>query len=69
MPTKKIPETLGRFQDSYECECGGYCALDELTAEEEKECGCGREGCCGRAFLCRVCQTRWIGRIEAPEME
>lgn len=67
MSTKEITGEIGRFQDSYECECGGFCALDELTAQEEKDYGCGRSGCRARAFVCRLCQTRYVGRVSTPE--
>lgn len=40
----------------------------EETADEDREFGCGRPGCCGRAFVCRICGARIVGRADAPGM-
>lgn len=44
-----------------------------MTAKEIVGHTCGRDTpnyqCCARAFVCRVCKTRWIGEAFAPEMD
>lgn len=50
------------------CSCGGKPAVEEQTAEEEKDHGCGH-GCCLTAIRCPKCGTRFLIRLEAPEME
>lgn len=50
------------------CDCGGYGDLVEMTPDEERRYGCSA-GCCGAAFVCRICGNRWAGYTEAPEME
>jgi hypothetical protein len=69
--TKTIPLTtdIGRDTDGIPCTCGGYAAQVAVTPEEEKAHGCGRPGCCARAFVCKLCKTRLVGSAEAPEME
>lgn len=58
-----------RDVDGIPCSCGGYMGRVDVTAEEEMAFGCGRAGCCSRAFVCRVCAKRSLGWAEAPEME
>lgn len=61
--------SVARNAEGIPCSCGGYAESVDVTAEEEKAHGCGRKGCCSRAFVCKVCKTRWVGQAEAPEME
>lgn len=64
------PDThVGRDADGIACMCGGYAEQVDITPEEDAKHGCGRSGCCGRAFVCKLCKTRWVGSCEAPEME
>lgn len=67
--TKELKEWIRRAHDGIKCDCGGYAEKAEATEEEEEKYGCGRQGCCSRAFVCAVCGTRWVGSAEAPEME
>ena len=53
--------------NAYPCRCGGYCDRAKPTPDEEREHGCRVEGCCSRAFVCRVCGARYVGRAEAPD--
>lgn len=74
MNVKSYPESIGRDEDGIACECGGYADRDyKMTRAELKDRTCGRDTetyqCCARAFVCRVCKTRWLGTAEAPEME
>lgn len=69
----KVIEIIEKFpRNAYgiACECGGYADKVDCTKEEIKKYNCnnGRE-CCARAFLCRICKTRIVGKAEAPEME
>ena len=67
---KEITEDLKIDVEAIPCSCGGYCDKVPGTAEERKKYGCGRNfDCCNVAFLCRVCKTRWVGRLPAPEMD
>lgn len=65
--TLEIPDSLERGVNAYACTCGGYGESVDVTPEEEKKHGCGRWGCCARAFVCRICKTRWVGSLEAPD--
>lgn len=52
------------------CTCGGYAEIVPCTDEERAKYGCGRNyDCCSRAFVCRLCGTRYAGSTSAPEME
>lgn len=73
MPTKDITVDFERGDSAIPCECGGYAERDRnMTQEEISGRSCGRDTptyqCCARAFVCRVCQTRWVGTAPAPEM-
>jgi hypothetical protein len=49
--------------------CSGYADRVPCTKNELKQYNCGRSTeCCARAFLCRVCGSRTLGKAEAPEM-
>lgn len=50
------------------CSCGGTPVKVEQTEEEAKEYNCSK-GCCGLAFECDKCKTRFVFKLEAPEME
>jgi len=72
MTTKPCPERIERAVEGIPCDCGGYADRDyKMTAEEIKGRGCGgdtpTEQCCARAFVCRICKTRWLGQAESPE--
>jgi len=60
---ERIPKRLERGISGYPCSCGGYCEITATSEEEERECGCGRPGCCAIAFACRICGKRYAGRI------
>lgn len=51
--------------------CNGYADAGDITREEVKKYQtCGRSyACCVEAFVCRLCGKRFIGMLEAPEME
>lgn len=67
--TKKFESEVKRGVEGIQCACGGYAEKVVVTNEEENRYGCGRQGCCARAFVCKLCGTRWVGGAEAPEME
>lgn len=74
--TKPIPHSIDfeRDANAIACECGGYAERDRhMTMDELKNLSCGRDTttyqCCARAFVCRVCKTRYVGSAPAPEME
>jgi len=74
MKVKSYPESFDRDAEGLPCECGGYADRDyKMTIEELKGRTCGRDTttyqCCSRAFVCRICKTRWLGIAAAPEME
>lgn len=64
---------LGRWvergADAVKCSCGGYAEQADTTPEEDTTYGCGRPGCCSRAFVCAICGNRMVARAHAPEME
>lgn len=64
-------EEIKRDQQAIPCpECNGYADRVDCTKEEiegRMNCGKGYE-CCVRAFVCRVCKKRIIGKANAPEM-
>jgi hypothetical protein len=66
---KEIGSWVERGSDALECECGGYAERATPTAAEDKKYGCGRPRCCTRAFVCKICGTRWVGQAAAPEMD
>lgn len=47
----------------------GYAESVEPTDEEEAKYGCGRPGCCSRAFVCAACGVRTAARAPAPDMD
>lgn len=55
------------------CKCNGYASSVDCTAAECLKYGCGWDApgreCCARAFVCRACGSRIVGRAHAPEME
>lgn len=72
METKKISESVSRQADGIPCECGGYADRVDCTPEEMEEYNCSEWKsweCCARAFLCRICKKRLVGRAEAPDMD
>ena len=66
-----LKEVLIRDVESIPCpECDGFCDHVPLTKKEIKEQCCGRSyECCSRAFICRICKTRIVAELEAPDME
>jgi hypothetical protein len=68
---------IPRDADAIPCECGGFAdALSDKEADfnmdELRKFGCGCEimfgyNCCVRAFKCRICGKRIIGRADAPK--
>lgn len=70
MNTIKLKTRVRRDADATPCECGGYADRVDCTKEEIKEYGCGRSyECCSRAFVCRLCKTRLLGKADAPDMD
>ena len=53
--------------ESVKCSCGGIPIEAETTDCEEKEFGCGRRGCCVKAYECPECKTRFTLGLAAPE--
>ena len=52
------------------CDCGGYAERVNCTEAELEQYNCHRKyECCARAFICVLCNQRWVGRAEAPEMD
>lgn len=65
----RMTDSVDRSATGIPCPvCSGYADKVEVTGEEESEFGCGRSGCCSRAFVCRLCHRRIVGWAEAPEM-
>jgi hypothetical protein len=65
-----LSEQVDRFVSAIPCPCGGYADRTCCTAEELERFNCGMPWeCCARAFVCRACHRRFVGRAEAPEME
>ena len=60
---------LERDTEAIPCpKCNGYADKVECTKEEIKNQKCGRKyECCVAAFICRVCETRIVAELEAPE--
>lgn len=63
-----------RDAEGMQCKCGGYAKRDDMTEAEVQKIQmppygfCGRPfQCCGRAFLCGLCNTRTIVNAHAPE--
>lgn len=61
-------ELVDRETQSIRCSCGGFAERVKVTPAEEARSGCGRPGCCSRAFLCGLCKRRICRKAEAPEM-
>jgi hypothetical protein len=49
------------------CSCGGVVREVEPAPEEDKR-NCSR-GCCLTILECDKCKTRFVLKLEAPEME
>lgn len=66
-------DRIDRYCDGIECACGGYAPRVKSTEQECKDYGCGRDSvdysCCARAFVCKICKLRIVGKAAAPEME
>ena len=63
-------ERVEREADAIKCDCGGYAERTEPNEEESKLDFCGRGfDCCGRVFVCSICNKRHIRHAKAPEME
>jgi hypothetical protein len=66
----KLGYGLDREADGIPCKCGGYAERAACTTGELAEFNCGRSWeCCARAFVCKICGARLIGKADAPEME
>jgi hypothetical protein len=65
----EFKERIGRNKDALPCpKCGGYAERVPLTKGEIKKQICGKEfECCGRAFVCIICNERIIAQADAPE--
>jgi len=69
--TRNIYTRLPRDVSEIVCpECDSIAYQVACTPAERKIHGCGRlYDCCSRAFVCKKCKTRIVGRCEAPDME
>jgi len=67
----EIKYSIPRDTIGIECpNCHGYAKRVNCTTEENKQYGCGsRFECCSRAFVCVLCNSRFVGTAESPEME
>ena len=65
----ELKDSVDRDAEGVCCpKCKGYAENAEVTKEEDYEYGCGRfMGCCSRAFICKLCGARILGKAEAPE--
>ena len=62
-------DLLERDVKSIPCpKCNGYSDKVECTKEEVKNQKCNRKyECCVAAYLCRVCKTRTVAELLAPD--
>lgn len=67
METIRIKKEISREAEGVPCVCGGYADRVPCSPEELKETDHSSHECCGRAFVCRLCKQRLIGKAEAPE--
>lgn len=75
--TFKFEARPGRDAEAVTCPCGGHADRVTPTVGELENNGCDRDAtlykddparaCCARAFACRVCGARLVGRAEAPD--
>ena len=68
-PTIIHEDVFPRDVEAIPCpRCNGYCDEVEMTKEEiaQHDCGKGHQ-CCAKVFICRVCDSRIITKLEAPE--
>ena len=53
------------------CLCGGEPIESATTDKERQKYGCpyddDNHGCCVKAYVCPVCETRWVFSLEAPD--
>lgn len=60
--------TVPRDAEGVPCQCGGYADRVTPNAAEMAKFNCHRTyECCARAFVCRVCKTRFGATAEAPD--
>jgi hypothetical protein len=65
---KELADRVNRDADAIPCPCGGYADQVEPTKEESLKYGCKNYfDCCSRAFVCRICKERLVGKADAPE--
>lgn len=61
----------GMFEAIYCC-CTGDVPTevqeDRTTDDEDKKYGCPRKGCCAFAMKCPKCGTRWLLKLEPPDL-
>lgn len=64
-------ELIPRNQLGVKCQkCGGYSEGVDCTKEEISLQDCGRNYAhCISAFVCGLCNTRFLCNLKAPEME
>lgn len=69
MNSVTLQNSLKREDNAVPCECGGYADRVGCSPAEIKTQNCSRNyECCARAFVCRICETRLIGKAAAPDL-
>lgn len=65
---KEVVERIDREVRGIPCPCGGYADQVRVTEEESKKYGCKNySDCCSRAFVCRICKERLVGKADSPD--
>lgn len=65
---KKFDGEVPRDTLGIACTCKGFAERVECTPEEQKTLSSCVGGCCSRAFVCKLCGQRWVGKAVSPEM-
>lgn len=68
---KPLNLDISRGANGAPCPCGGYADKADVTEDEIKKYQtCGSSfACCIGAFICRVCEKRFLVNLPAPEMD
>lgn len=66
----ELRERVDRDSISIACsKCNGLADRVDCAPEEDRKFNCGLfYECCSRAFICRVCGARLVGKAESPNM-
>jgi hypothetical protein len=66
----ELTDGIRRDVDAIPCPCGGYADRVDVSQEESAKYGCKNYvDCCSRAFVCRICKERLVGKADAPEAD